>query len=733
MHRFTGSVAAVIALASPLAAQNNGSVDALELTRIAGSIEVDGRPDDAAWQSVPTLPLTMYIPVFRGQPTRRTEIRIAYDESSLYAGGWFYDDPAGIRVNSLYRDRWNGDDAFAIYIDAFNDNETSKWFGITPAGMRFDQLISEDGDVLNASWDGFWEARTTVTSEGWFVEVRIPFSTLGFQVGAGEDVTMGLTVTRLVSRTGERVTFPAIDPRFEFRRPSQAHDVVLRNVRSERPVYVTPYALAGLDQRAVLNDTRTRYLSNRDPQREAGLDLRYAFTPSLTLDVTANTDFAQVEADDQQVNLDRFNLFFPEKRRFFQERSDLFTFTTGGEGQLFHSRNIGLAPDRTPVPVLGGARLVGRVGSWDVGLLGMATDGSGVLPSERFGVARLRRRVFNPLSTAGLIATTRFDEDQYNFALGADGSFHVTGDHYLSLKWAGTVDDAEPDSVSLSDRSVFDARWERRTQRGLGYSFNLTRSGSDYDPGIGFLQRRDFTRGTLAGNWYLFTDNHPILRRIYPGALAFATYRNSDGSLESGTYAVWVQWDTKSGGGGWIEPKLFVEDVAEAFTIGDEVDIPAGRHQYADLQLVLRMNPGARLRTDLDARAGSYFDGTRAQVILAPTWNASRHLELGVDYQLSMLRFPDRNQKANVQVGRLRIRTALNARASGNAFVQYNSITDRVETNLRLRYNFSEGTDLWIVYNEGLATERLPDPDAPRLPLSMSRAFILKFSRTFAF
>jgi hypothetical protein len=732
MHRLTGPLTVVIALASPLAAQNGGSVNPLELTRITGSIEVDGRPDDAAWQNVPTLPLTMYIPVFRGAPTRRTEIRIAYDESSLYAGGWFYDDPAGIRVNSLYRDRWNGDDAFALYIDAFNDNETSKWFGITPAGMRFDQLISEDGDVLNASWDGFWEARTTVTSEGWFMEVRIPFSTLGFQVGAGEDVIMGLTATRLISRTGERVTFPEIDPRFEFRRPSQARDVLLRNVRSERPVYVTPYALAGLDQRAVLNDTRTRYLSNRDPQREAGLDLRYAFTPSLTLDVTANTDFAQVEADDQQVNLDRFNLFFPEKRRFFQERSDLFTFTTGGEGQLFHSRGIGLAPDRTPVPVLGGARVVGRVGSWDVGLLGIATDGSDILPSERFGVARLRRRVLNPLSTAGLIATTRFDEDQYNFALGADGSFHVSGDHYLTLKWAGTVDDAEGDSVSLTDRSVLDARWERRTQRGLGYTFNLTRSGSDYDPGIGFLQRRDFTRATLAGNWFVFTDDHPILRRIFPGALAFTTYRNSDGSLESGTYAVWVQWDTKSGGGGWIEPKLFVEDVAEAFTIGD-VDIPAGRHQYADLQLVLRMKPGARLRTDIDARAGSYFDGTRAQVIMAPTWNASRHLELGVDYQLSMLRFPERNQKANIQVGRVRIRTALNARASGNAFVQYNSITDRVETNLRLRYNFAEGTDLWLVYNEGLSTERLPDPEAPRLPLSMSRALILKFSRTFAF
>ncbi len=201
--------------------------------------------DDEAWQKIPTLPLTMYTPLFKGVPTQRTELRVSYDDEFLYVGGWFYDtDPSGIRINSLYRDRWIGDDALAIYIDAFNDNQNAKWFGTTPGGIRFDLLVADDGNTTNDNWDTFWTSKTSVTSEGWFAEVRIPFSSLGFQVGPDGTAVMGLTVTRLVSRLNERVTFPEIDPKFPFRRPSSARDVSMRGVRTKTPFYLTPYALA---------------------------------------------------------------------------------------------------------------------------------------------------------------------------------------------------------------------------------------------------------------------------------------------------------------------------------------------------------------------------------------------------------------------------------------------------------------------------------------------------------
>ena len=681
----------------------------------------------------------MYAPVFRGTPTQRTEIRVAYDDEFFYAAGWFHDDePSGIRINSLYRDRWNGDDALAIYIDAFNDNRSAKWFGVTPAGVRFDQLVSDDGATLNGSWDSFWSAETTITAAGWFVEVRIPFSTIGFQVDPDGRAVMGLTVTRLVSRLGERVTFPEIDPAFEFRRPSLARDVELRDVRARRPVYVSPYGLTGLAQHPRPADP-AGFRTHSSTSREAGLDIRHPLSSQLTLDVTLNTDFAQVEADDQQVNLDRFPLFYPERRRFFQEGSGVFDFAMGGNARVFHSRRIGLTSDFTPVPVLAGGRIVGRVGDWDVGLLDVQTGERAGSPSENFGVLRVRRPVLNEYSNAGLMLTSRIGDDRHNQVLGADASLRLRGDEYLTTKWAWNLADGGREmtggaasSNGFIDRSHIDVKLERRTGRGLAYTLLYSRAGESYRPELGFLPRRDFTQANVLANWYRFTDSHPVLRRIWPGMLAFSTLRNADGTLESGQYAVWVQWETKAGGGGWIEPKLFRENVLQPFTIGDDVEIQAGDYTFADLQLVLMMGAGSRLRTNIDFRAGTYFDGTRVQAIVTPTWNLSRHLELGADYQLSRLRFEDRGQGDDVHVARLRIRAALDARTSGNAFVQYNSTTDRLDFNVRLRHSFAEGTDLWLVYNEGLGTARAEDPRGERMPLSLSRALILKYTHTLA-
>ena len=272
---------AIVLLALPVAGQDTAPYS---VPRLSGPIQLDGMPDEPAWRALPPLPLTMYFPTYQGEPQQRTEIRVAHDDEHFYAAGWFYDDdPTGIRVNSLYRDRWNGDDAFAIYIDAFNDNQNAKWFGTTPAGIRFDLLVSDDGATLNGSWDTFWDSETRITENGWFVEVRIPFSSLGFQVDDSGSAVMGLTVTRLVSRTSERVTFPAIDPKFAFRQPSVAQDIILQDVRSSRPIYVTPYALTGVDRAPVLDQASGTFGSTSDVSREMGLDLRYALSGNLNL------------------------------------------------------------------------------------------------------------------------------------------------------------------------------------------------------------------------------------------------------------------------------------------------------------------------------------------------------------------------------------------------------------------------------------------------------------------
>ena len=702
---------------------------AVELTRLEGPIEFDGVPDDEAWRGVPALPLTMYTPIFRGEATQRTEIRVAYDSENLYAAGWFYDtEPAAIRMNSLYRDRLSGDDTFALYVDPFNDDQNAKWFGTTPAGIRIDQLVSDDGATQNENWDGFWDVRTRVTEEGWFMEMKIPFATLGFHSTSLGVVAMGLTATRLVARKDERVTFPEIDPGFPFRRPSLAADVVLRDVKSGTPIYVTPFVLAG-SARAAADGMAPG--SSTSP-RELGLDIRFPLSSRLTADFTVNTDFAQVEADGQQVALDRFPLFFPERRRFFQENSGLFDFVTAGGARLFHSRRIGLTPSGAPVRILAGVRLVGKMGRYEIGALNMETDGAAGTDRENTGVFRIRRPVLNSSSTVGAMATTYLSGDRHSASLAADASLRVHANEYLTLKFASTADNEARTAGGVLGRSLVDARWERRIGRGLSYTAQFSRAGLDYRPRLGFLPRRDFTTANVVANWFKFTDSSRFFRRIYPGGLAFSTFRNSDGALESGQYAFWVQWDTKAGGGGWIEPKWFRENVQSPFKVGGVVDIPAGVYDFADLQVQYSTAAGARLRTEIDFRAGTYFDGRRVQVIATPTWTASPHLDLGLNYQMTRLRFPVRGQSADIHLAGLRIRAAVDARLSGAALAQYNSTTRRLDVNLRLRYAVREGTDLWFVYNEGLDTEtarRLPEqPGGVR---SLARTFILKYSHTF--
>ncbi|UCC47384.1 MAG: carbohydrate binding family 9 domain-containing protein, partial [Gemmatimonadota bacterium] len=328
---------------APQAAASQEADPLLILARVRGAVELDGLSDEPAWDGIDPFPMTMYTPTFRGELTERTEIRVAYDDHYLYVSGRFFDsEPSRIRVNSLYRDRLSDDDCFGVVIDPFNDNDIGLWFFTTPAGVRGDVSISGDGQgAWNGSWNTHWDVAAVQTSEGWFAELRIPFSSLGFQAEGGR-VEMGISAYRYIPRKNERQVFPEIPPEFEHLRPSLARDAVLEGVIARRPVYVTPYVLSGVGQTSVLNDVGDGYRLHSEGEAEVGGDLRYNLTSNLTLDLTVNTDFAQVEADDYQVNLTRFSLFFPEKRQFFQERSGIFDFFTGGATRLFYSRRIGL-------------------------------------------------------------------------------------------------------------------------------------------------------------------------------------------------------------------------------------------------------------------------------------------------------------------------------------------------------------------------------------------------------
>lgn len=734
-------IAAGIAVgASPAAAQ-----DALALTRLGldTPIELDGMSDEAAWADVAPLPLSMYDPIFGGEPTERTEIRVAYSRTHLYVAGRMYDsDPAGIRANSLYRDRYSGDDTFAIILDTFNDNQNALWFYTTPLGVRMDMAVSNDAEgggggssmgSINNSWNTYWDVATVQTEEGWFAEMRIPFSSLGFQAD-GDRVEMGMSAYRYIARKGERHTFPAISPDWErgFAKPSQARTVVLTGVESSRPVYITPYVAAGADWTPTLTDAG--WSTESTFERQAGVDIKYNLTSNLTIDVTLNTDFAQVEADNQQVNLTRFSLFFPEKRQFFQERSSVFDFSFGRSDRLFHSRNIGLIGGET-VQILGGGRLVGRVGLWDVGIINMQTLGDAGIPAENFGVVRAKRRVLNEQSHAGLMMTSRVGDDgSWNVAYGLDGLLSLGNERYLDLKWTQSAEDETTAGSSAGLTGFTDAALGlveliRRGNIGFTYKASVVYAGKSYNPGIGFISRNNYVKVNLDGQYGWRPGDASILRN-HDGSIYGDVYvRNDDGTVESVRAGHSWDMDFKSSASARVSVNVLYEDLLEPVSFPQGTSVPVGSYTYAEGQARWEMPNGSLLRGQLEVRGGSFFDGRRLGVELSPTWNLNRHLELEGTYSYTRLDFPERDQSANVHLVGARSQIGINTRVSLNAFLQYNTAANLVAANVRFRYNVREGNDLWVVYNENLNADRFRE--TPALPVSGGRNVLLKYTYTF--
>ncbi|MCA1803573.1 MAG: carbohydrate binding family 9 domain-containing protein [Rhodothermaceae bacterium] len=683
--------------------------DPVSLTRIDQPVVLDGMPDEPFWQTIEPFPLVEHTPVYGSGPLYPTEIRVAYDDQYLYLSAVCITPPDDLFLTSFRRDHVAAsNDYIAIVLDTFNDNETALSFSVIPTGARVDMAFFDDAQTsgsFNSSWNTFWDAETVITDDGWTVEIRIPFSSLRFQDDNGR-VEMGMIVYRWFATNVSVATYPPIPPNWgfwSFAKPSKAQKIVMEDVYSKRAVYITPYVLGGIDQNYLMNPSGTRYSRDDSYTGDVGLDVKYSLTNNLTLDVTVNTDFAQVEADDQQVNLTRFSLFFPEKRLFFQERSSIFTFGTlerSGVGsgsttnQLFYSRRIGLFQGQ-PVPLLGGVRLVGRAGGWDIGVLNMQTQRVGsfftdgnALPSENFGVVRLRRQAFNPYSYIGVMATSRYDtEGHYNLAWGLDGNIRVFDNDYLTLSLAQTADSDISFGFADPESSHMHARWERRSQDGFGYDLNLSRSGGLYNPGTGFILRRVYTRigDRLFYGWFPGEASPLQKHQIYLNWAAF--YKNSDGAVETLEYGPSWSGTLKSGDNVNLSLTVIRDNLISGFSLSDRAEVPAGEYEYV--------------------QAGASWE---------------------IFYRYTTISFADRDQDFHSHLGRLSVNAAVNRALSAAGLIQYNSAARGVFVNLRIRYNRREGNDFYLVYNEGYNTER--GRESVRLPFTSSRAILLKYSHT---
>jgi hypothetical protein len=728
---------------------------------------IDGRLDDGAWSAAQVVSGFVQREPFEGRPvSQRTEVRILYDESALYVGAWLYDsNPAGIVVGRTLRDAsLNDTDAFQIIFDTYRDRQNGFVFGTTPSGIEYDGQVTDEGGAgggggggggggvggtafggrqqsgsgggFNLNWDGSWEVATSTDSGGWYAEFRIPFSTLRYREGGAQ--TWGLNFARNIRRNNEEAVWAPVPRQYSFHRVSLAGTLSQFEAPARRIFTVTPYVLGDAFHDYTLT-TRSSDCLGADGRTECsaqvGGDAKIGITQSLTLDLTVNTDFAQAEVDDQQVNLTRFPLFFPEKRGFFLENAGTFAVGAGRSVELFFSRRIGLVSGNT-VPILGGARLTGRVGGLQLGLLSIQTEAqelcdplsgcSPVSPATNFGVVRLVKE-FENRTQLGTVFVSRMNTDDtgdYNLTYGVDGSLGI-GDE-LTLDAYGGV--TSTPGVGGGEY-VYSAGGDYRS-RDWEFGLSFAEVGDAFNPEVGFLSRKAYRN--ISGRWlrHIRFDDVPWFREIRPH-MSYNEYWDFDWFSESRLLHIDNHFQFANGAFFQLPGfNITGEGLQQPFEIRPGITIPAGSYNNLDWQFRANSNQSAALSASIGWDAGGFYTGTRVGPNGNVTYRYQDRLVTSLRVNYFDVRLNDVDRFKTAVVG-LSASYAFTPRLYVAAQVQYNDDTENVGSNVRLAWLDTAGTGLYVVYND---TEHLGSRATTGLPYGpLQRQLIVKYTKQFDF
>ncbi len=651
--------------------------------------------EDSAWQGVIPASNFWQVQPDEGTPaTQRTEVFIGFLDDSLYIGVVAYDDnPDGIIVSDSRRDSSLGDgDSFRVILDGQQDKQNGYIFGTNPAGLEYDAQVVKEGEDggFNLNWDASWSVQARISEIGWSAEMRIPFKSLRY--GNAEKQTWGINFQRNIRRNNEVAYWAPLSRQRDLSRLSEAGSVEGIIPPEQRNLKLTPYVLAKARRGGELHGTET--------DQEVGFDLKYSVTPSLTLDATYNTDFAQVEADDQQVNLDRFNLFFPEKRPFFLENAGQFTVGNSEEVELFFSRRIGIGAAGQLIPIEGGLRLSGKVGSnTNVGLLYMGSeDVDGIAAGNQFTVARVNQELGNR-SSIGAIYVDRNGDGSHllsaaadrNRTYGIDGRLGI-GENTMLEAWAAKTDTPglNGDDHAYSLQGSYDSvKWSN----GFGY----TEVGENFNPEVGFLSRSAYKKISAYSLRRIRPDDFFGMLEIRPH-VSYRGYWDFDGFQETGYLHNDVHWEWKNGYEIHTGVNFTRAGIKEPFEIVEGVTVLSGTYDHTETQLVFLTNSGAPLSFQLSTTFGGRFGGDR--VVVSPSVEYRIGNKFSSSLSLNYNDFDLPNGDFSVMLSQLRLAYSFSPKILLQALVQYNDHSEIFGTNLRFSWLRSANTGLYLVYNE---------------------------------
>jgi Domain of unknown function (DUF5916)/Carbohydrate family 9 binding domain-like len=671
-----------------------------EATRTETRIVVDGVPDEGAWRAAPVLTDFIQTVPDLGMPaTEKTVVRVLYDDEHLYISAVLYDsNMRGLTIPSLEQDFQTHDsDVFGITIDTYLDRRNAFMFLVNPGGALKDGQVYDNSRNYNIPWEGVLALKTAVSDSAWTVEMSIPFTTLRFDP-AQPVQDWGFQFSRRVRRKSEDSYWSPLARRELLHKMSRAGTIKgFRDLRAGRNLTVKPYATA-----TDASGSLTRSGAGQDGF-DGGVDVKYGITSRLTADLTFQTDFSQVEVDQERVNLTRFSLFFPEKRDFFLENSGTFAYGDVTERNvrmgsslrdftLFHSRRIGLDDRGIPIPILGGGRVTGQAGGWGIGLLQMQTRDRGELAGESFSVARLRRNILGD-SDVGAVFVNRQATDgsgTYNRSYGMDANVHLLGGMIVNTYLAATRASDAGDGDQWAGR--VSAAWRDKLWDASAF---VKQVGKAFHPGLGFV-RRSGIRQT-----YLTFGAHPVpaspkIQEVNPyGEFSYIT--NPDGLLLTRNARAGLGVSFQDGSSLTATHNRRFERLERDFLIRG-FTVPVGGYSFSESQVKYQSNAGLPFSGSLGVTRGGYFDGDRTSLNLGALWRVNRHLAFDLFADRNSITLPEGSFTADVYGGR--VNWALSTRFFTTAFVQYNAETDEVFTNVRLNFIHAPLSDLFLVYTE---------------------------------
>jgi len=699
--------------------------------RLTEALVIDGLLRDPIYSQVPAISDFVQQEPNEGEPaTERTELWIFFDDTNLYVSARCLDSEPGRTIaNELRRDgdSLNRNDNIHIVLDTFFDRRSALAFQTNALGALGDQEVSDER-TSNPDWNTVWDVKSARIDEGWSVEIVIPFKSLRYRASGRQ--TWGFNIQRNVRWKNERSYLSGVPASYGGRginKLSSAATLVGLEVPPQgRNLEIKPYAISAVTTNRQVDPT----VSN-DFTGDAGFDVKYGLTKGLTADFTYNTDFAQVEEDEEQVNLTRFDLFFPEKRDFFLEGQGLFAFGPSGEERftagkaptllpvVFFSRRIGLS-DEHQVPILAGARMTGHAGRQSIGVLNIQTKESqqADAAATNFSVLRVRRDILRR-SAVGFIATQRSVSEtghHDNQVVGVDTSLAFFENVTINSYYARTRTPGR-----RGDDSSYLAQFAYEADR-YGLNAEHLSVGDAFNPEIGFLRRESFRRSYLQGRFSPRLRSSQTIRKV-SGEGSFDYITDLHGTLESRDAKVSARVEFNRGGFFSCDYTRTYELIKEPFDIADVVTIAPGPYSFQDVQMFYFIQPQSRVNGRVHVLTGSFYGGTRSEVGYRGRVEVTTRFAIEPLVTLDWIDLPAGRFTTRLLGSRATF--SLSARTAVSALTQYNSSKSTMSSNVRLRWEYRPGSDLFVVYSDGRETVY---SGFPRL---QDRSFVVKMTRLF--